>query len=46
LAGDEEVKEAEHRWMREQTTTLFSHGIMKLMNHYKKCLELQGDYAE
>jgi hypothetical protein len=40
------VKQAVHRWFRRQPETFFSDGIEKLVDHYKKCVELQGDNVE
>jgi hypothetical protein len=38
----EEAKEAVHTWIREQSKTFFSDRIRKLVDCYKKCVELQG----
>jgi hypothetical protein len=43
---DEEVKEAVHTWIREQPKPCFSDRIRKLVDRYKKCVELLGDYVE
>jgi hypothetical protein len=32
--------------IREKPKTCCSIGIRKLVDHYKKCVELQGDYVE
>jgi hypothetical protein len=46
FSNDEEVKEAMHTWFWEQPKTCFSNGIRKLVDRYKKYVELQGDYVE
>jgi len=46
LASDEEVKEAVHNWLREQSKSFFSAGIQKLVERYNKRIMLQGDYVE
>jgi len=47
LAGDEEVKEAEQNGFGNNLNKFFFfHRIMKLVDRYRKCLELQGDYVE
>jgi hypothetical protein len=40
------VKNAGHEWIMEQPKTLFSEGIRKLVECYKKCMELHGEYVE
>jgi hypothetical protein len=42
----EEVKEEVHTWIREHPKPCFSGGIRKLVDNYKKCVELLGDYTE
>jgi hypothetical protein len=39
---DEEVQEAVRTWIREQPKTFLSDVIRKLVDRYKKCVELQG----
>ena len=46
FGNDEEVKKAVHTWFREQSKPSFSDGIRKLVDRYKKCVELLGDYVE
>ena len=46
FTSDEEVKEVEHTWLREQPKSFFSAGIQKLVEQYNKCTVLQGDYVE
>jgi hypothetical protein len=43
FGSDEEVKEGMHTWIHEQPKMFFSNGIRKLVNSYRKCVELQGD---
>jgi len=43
FGSDEEVKEAVHTWVREQSKAFFPFGIRKLADRYKKCVELDSD---
>jgi len=43
---DEEVKAEVYTWIQEQPETCSSNGIRKLLDQYKQCVELQGDYVE
>jgi len=43
---DQELKEAVHAWLAAQPKTVFSKGIKKLVQQWKKCIEKQGDYVE
>ena len=38
--------EVVHAWLAAQPKTLFSEGIKKLVQRWKKCTEKQGDYVE
>jgi transposase len=42
----EEVKQAVHTWLCDQPKTFFSYGIKKLVEHYRKRVDKQGDYVE
>ena len=42
FTSNEEVKEAEHTWLREKPKSFFSEGIQKLVERYDKCIALQG----
>jgi histone-lysine N-methyltransferase SETMAR len=44
--SDEEVKQAVHTWVCDQTKTFFCDGIKKLVECYKKCVDKLGDYVE
>ena len=43
---DQELKEAVHVWLAAQPKTFFSEGIKKLVQRWKKCIEMQEDYVE
>jgi hypothetical protein len=45
IANEEEVQ-AVHKWLRDQLKTFFVEGICKLVNHWTKCIEKEGDYVE
>jgi histone-lysine N-methyltransferase SETMAR len=44
--SDEEVRQAVHTWLCDQTKTFFSDGIKKLVERCKKCVDKQGDFVE
>jgi histone-lysine N-methyltransferase SETMAR len=46
FGSDEEEKEVVHTWIREQPKNFFSNGIKKLVDRYKKCVEMRGNYVE
>jgi hypothetical protein len=43
---DKEVREAVHKWLRDQPKTFFLEGIRKLVDRWTKCIEKEGDYIE
>jgi hypothetical protein len=43
---DEDVKNEVHQWLCVQPTTFYYDGIKKLVRHWEKCAEKQGDYAK
>jgi len=40
----DEVKEAVQEWLKAQMKTFYSYGIMKIVDHWKKCIEKQGNH--
>jgi hypothetical protein len=44
--GCDEVKQAVHTWLYDQSKTFFSDEIKKLVERCKKHVDKQGDYAE
>ena len=46
FTSDQELKNAVHEWLGAQPKTLFSEGIKKLVQLWKKCIEKQGDCVE
>jgi hypothetical protein len=45
IANEEEIQ-AVHKWLRDQPKTYFVEGICKLVDHWTKCIEKEGDYVE
>jgi hypothetical protein len=45
IANEEEIQ-AGHKWLRDQQKTFFVEGIRKLVDHWTKCIEKEGDYVE
>jgi len=45
FSTDKEVREAVHKWLCDQRKT-FLEGIHKLVDHWTKCIEKEGDYVE
>jgi len=43
---DDEVRLAMHKWLRTRPKEFFSRGIYALVKHWRKCIELEGDYVE
>ena len=46
FSTDNEVREAVHKWLRDQPKTFFLEGIRKLVDRWTKCIEKEGDYVE
>ena len=46
FSTDKEVREAVHKWLRDQTETFFLEGIRKLVDTLTKCIEKEGDCVE
>jgi transposase len=42
----DEVKQAVTSWIKERTPAFFIDGMHKLVLHWEKCIERQGDYVE
>jgi len=45
FTSDDEVKQAVTSWIK-QRTEFFIDGMPKLVFHWEKCIERQGDYVE
>jgi len=43
---DEEVKSAVSKWFQKQNTYFFKDGFQKLVQRWRKCIEVRGDYVE
>jgi hypothetical protein len=43
---DDEVQSAVHEWLRTRPKDFFSRGIYAFVKHWRKCIELEGDYVE
>jgi hypothetical protein len=43
---DKSVKNAVHHWLCAQPKTFYCDGTKKLVGHWEKCVEKQGDYVE
>ena len=43
---NDEVRSAVHEWLRTRPKEFFPHGIYTLVKHWRKCIELEGDYVE
>ena len=46
FSTDKDVREAVHKWLRDQPKPFFLEGIHKLVDHWTKCIEKEGDYVE
>ena len=46
FSRDEEVKSAVRKWFRKQNTNFFKDGFQKLVQHWRKCTEVRGDFVE
>jgi hypothetical protein len=44
--AEDEVKLFVQRWLNKQTQTVFKTGIMRLPERWKRCIEVQREYAE
>ncbi len=42
----QEIKAALNRWIKDTSKEFFQQGLKKLVEHWKKCIELNGDYVE
>jgi hypothetical protein len=43
FSTDKEVREAVHKWLRDQPKTFFLEGIRKFVDHWTKCIKKEGD---
>jgi histone-lysine N-methyltransferase SETMAR len=43
---DEEVKSAVRKWFQKQDTNFFNDGLQKLVQRWRKCIEVRGDFVE
>jgi len=46
FSTDKDVWEVVHKWLRDQPKTFFLEGIRKLVDHWTKRIEKEGDYVE
>jgi hypothetical protein len=46
FANNEEVKNCVRNWLMTRPQTFFQQKMFKLLNRWRKCVELQGDYIE
>jgi transposase len=46
FTSDDELKQAVTSWVKERTPEIFIYGMRKLVLHWEKCIERQGDYVE
>ena len=46
FTSDDEVKQAVMSWIKQRTPEFFIYGMRKLVLHWEKCIEQQGDYVE
>ena len=44
--SDEKVKAEVKRWFNAQAEEFYLGGIFKLVNHWQKCIGLEGSYVE
>jgi len=42
----EEVKSAVGKWFQKQKTIFFKNGFQKLVQRWRKCIEVNGDFVE
>jgi hypothetical protein len=45
ITNEEEIQ-AVHKWLHDQPKTFFVERIRKLVDHWTKCMEKEGDYVE
>ena len=43
---DEEVKSAVRKWFRKQNTNFLKDGLQKLVQRWRKCIDVRGDFVE
>jgi transposase len=46
FTSDDEVKHAVTSWIKQRTPEFFIDDMRKLVLHWEKCIERQGDYVE
>ncbi|GBM18709.1 hypothetical protein AVEN_9003-1 [Araneus ventricosus] len=46
FGSDEELENAVTTWLNELAAEDYDMGILKLVNRYDKCLNVEGDYVE
>jgi len=46
FAGDDEVTNAVHTWVRSRQKTFFADEVRRLVKSYKMCVEKRNDYVE
>jgi len=46
FSTDKDVQEEVHKCLHDQPKTFFLEGIRKLVDHWTKCIEKEGDYVE
>jgi transposase len=46
FTSDDEVKQAVMSWIKQRTPEFFTDDRRKLVLHWKKCIERQGDYVK
>jgi transposase len=46
FTSDDEVKQAVKSWIKQRTPEFFIDGMRKLVLHWEKRIERQGDYVE
>jgi spore coat polysaccharide biosynthesis protein SpsF (cytidylyltransferase family) len=44
--ADEEVKSAVRKWFQKQNTIFFKGGFKKLVQRWRKCIEVRGYFVE
>ena len=43
---EEEIKSAVRKWFQKQNTNFFKDGFQKLVQRWRKCIEVPGDFVE
>jgi uncharacterized Fe-S cluster-containing MiaB family protein len=43
---DEEVKSAVRKWFQKQNINFFKDGFQNLVQRWRKCIEVRGDFVE